>query len=492
MSRRRHAHRDGELLYHNVQVMAHSLRFIDAAVAAFASTLLVWYGLVGGADAGGEYRYALTLFALSFFLAFLVVAERMRIYFARRTEELANELFVVSEVGLYACCIAGVVAEIWGGGLPRYSYLQALGAAVIAVPTMRLAMRFTIRRLRRRGGDCRVWLIVGHNNRSGDLAQTIFANPHFGIRVEEIVDIDDGSERESPERREFMANPPAGVALRVLDDVEQIRAILATRVIDEVVVTLPVRSCYDTISRILDICCAAGTSVRLRPQSFETAGYATEVTFVGKIPMVTHYSGPSSYRHLLLKRVIDVIGAGVGLVLMAPFLAIVAVAVKLDSRGPIFFRQTRVGLHGRLFEMIKFRSMVKDALAQRDKLAGVNERDGTAFKIRNDSRITQFGKWLRKYHVDEFPQLWNVLVGDMSLVGPRPLPVKEAHGNEWWQRRRLTMPPGLTCLWQIEDRNMPFREWMELDIAYIDRWSVWLDLKVIARTFATVMRGNGW
>ena len=159
----------------------------------------------------------------------------------------------------------------------------------------------------------------------------------------------------------------------------------------------------------------------------------------------------------------------------------------------MLFRQTRVGLHGRHFEMIKFRTMAKDALAQRNDLAYRNERDGTAFKIRNDARITPVGKRLRKYHADELPQLWNVLVGDMSLVGPRPLPVAEAHGNEWWQRRRLTMPPGLTCLWQLEDDpKMPFLEWMRLDMAYIDRWSIWLDVKVIIRTFATVMRGNGW
>jgi lipopolysaccharide/colanic/teichoic acid biosynthesis glycosyltransferase len=152
-----------------------------------------------------------------------------------------------------------------------------------------------------------------------------------------------------------------------------------------------------------------------------------------------------------------------------------------------------VGLHGRHFQLVKFRSMVKDAPAQREQLAADNERDGTAFKIRNDARITSVGRWLRKYHLDEFPQLWNVLVGDMSLVGPRPLPVKEAHGNEWWQRRRLSMPPGLTCLWQVEDDpGIPFHEWMELDMAYIDKWSIWLDLKLIALTFGTVLRGRGW
>jgi exopolysaccharide biosynthesis polyprenyl glycosylphosphotransferase len=481
------------LLYHNVQVMAHSLRFIDALAAVSASTVLVWLGLETAA-ARDVYRPAVEIFASANLIAFLVIAERMRIYFARRTEDVAGEVFAVSEVGLYSGCIAAVTTEIWGGGLPNYSYLQALGAALLVLPTLRLAMRFTIRRLRRHGGDYRVWLIVGHNDRSLGLADAILANPHFGIRIAEIVDIDDGSGGDSPERRKFEAHPLPGVKLRVVKSVEEIRESVAASVIDEVAVTLPMRTHYDTVSRILEICCGAGISVRIRPQAFEVLGFSTEVSHIGNVPMITHYNGPSNYAQLLVKRVIDVVGAAIGLLALSPFFLAIAAGVKLGSPGPVFFRQTRVGLHGRHFALIKFRSMVKDAQAQRDKLAPENERDGTAFKIRNDARVTPIGKWLRKYHIDEFPQLWNVLVGDMSLVGPRPLPVKEAHGDEWWQRRRLTMPPGLTCLWQIEDdaMTMPFRQWMALDMAYIDRWSIWLDLKLIFRTFATVMRGNGW
>ena len=480
------------MLYHNVQVMGQSLRFVDASAAVCASTALVWYAIEVPSEREAL-RGAVQFFAISFLVSFLILAERLRIYFARRTEDITHELLAVSEVGLYSCCIAAVGTEIWGGGLPRASYLQALGAALFAAPTLRLVMRFTIRRLRRRGDDYRVWLIVGHNDRAADLARTILANPHFGIRIEEIVDIGDGSGTESPERRKFEANPPKGVKLRVIQEVEQLRDIVATQVIDEVVVTLPMRSHYDTVSRILQVCCGAGISVRVRPQAYDVLGFATELSHIGKIPMLTHYNGPSNYRQLAVKRVIDVIGSGAGLLILVPVFAFIAALIKATSRGPVFFRQTRVGLHGRHFELVKFRSMVKDAPAQRDLLDGSNERDGTAFKIHNDSRVTPVGKWLRKHHLDEFPQLWNVLVGDMSLVGPRPLPVKEAHGNEWWQRRRLTMPPGLTCLWQVEDDpRMPFHEWMALDMAYIDTWSIWLDLKLIALTFGTVLRGNGW
>jgi len=482
------------LLYHNVQVMAHSLRFIDAAAAACASAVLMTYGIDGGAHLADFLHPSVGLFGIVDFVAFLVIAERMHIYFARRTEDLLGELLAVSEVGLYSGSIAVVATEIWGGGLPPYSYLLALGATMLAPSAMRLAMRFTIRRLRRHGDDYRVWLIVGHNDRSAGLAAAIAANPHFGIRIAEIVDIDGDPNEISPERRKFELNPPPGVKLRVVKSVEEIRESVATGVIDEVAVTLPMRTHYDTVNKILEICCDAGISVRMRPQAFEVLGYSTEVSHIGKIAMLTHYNGPSNYVQLTIKRVIDVIGSAVGLVLLSPLFLVAAVAIKAGSRGPVFFRQTRVGLHGRNFELVKFRSMVKDAHVQRDSLDAENERDGTAFKIRNDARVTRVGKWLRKYHFDEFPQLWNVLVGDMSLVGPRPLPVKEAQGNEWWQRRRLTMPPGLTCLWQCEDdaMTMPFKQWMTLDMAYIDRWSLWLDMKLIVRTFATVMRGNGW
>ena len=481
------------MLYHNVRIMWHSLRFIDAGVAVAAACLLAWYGYPGSRPPSPVFQEGLQFYAVALLIAFLVLAQRLHIYVARRTEGIVHELFDVTEVGLYACCVAAAVTEIWGGGLPSYSYLQALAGVLFVLPAMRIAMRFIIRRLRRRGDDYRRWIIVGHNERSASLAKTILANPHFGVVIEEIIDLGGDEGASSPERRKFDADPPPGVKLRMIDSVEQIRNIVAERVIDEVVVTLPVRSHYDAVNRILEICCGAGISVRVRPQTFDILGYATEVSHVGKIPMLTHYNGPSNYPQLVLKRAIDVVGAGAGLVLMAPLFAVIAIAVKATSPGPVFFRQTRVGLHGRHFQLVKFRSMVKDAPAHRERLATENERDGAAFKIRNDARITPIGRWLRKYHLDEFPQLWNVLVGDMSLVGPRPLPVKEAHGNEWWQRRRLSMPPGLTCLWQVEDDPLiPFHDWMALDMAYIDKWSIWLDLKLIALTFGTVLRGKGW
>ncbi len=480
------------MLYHNVQVTAHSLRFIDSIALAGAAAG-AWRFLQGPGPVSWSQAEPMAFYVAVNFVAFLALGSRLKIYHARRTEEVAAELLLLCEVAFYSAALACLATQVSTDGIAGRAYGAMIGTGLATLVGLRVVMRMVIRRLRRKGGDARNWLIVGHNARAADLANEVLRNPHYGIRIEEIVDLADHPAKVSAERLKFQADPPVGVKLRVVDDVESIREIVSAGVIDEVVVTLPVRSCYDTVNRILGMCCGAGISVRIRPQAFETVGYTTELSYVGKIPMITHYNGPSNYGHLLVKRVIDVIGSGVGLMLLSPFFLVVAVLIKTGSPGPIFFSQMRVGLHGRHFRIFKFRSMVQNALAQRDQLAAANQRDGTAFKIKNDSRITPIGKWLRKYRIDELPQLWNVFIGDMSLVGPRPFPVGEAHGFEWWQRRRLTMPPGLTCLWQIrDDPKMPFQEWMELDMAYIDRWSLWLDLKLIFRTFGTVMKGNGW
>lgn len=476
------------MLYHNVQVMGHSLRVVDAAAVAGGALGVLWALAPGAEPAASVWVFGGLLGAY-----FAVLGERLHVYFARRTEDIGDELRALCEALAYAAGLACVTMEVFGFPLAGRRYLIALAGSAIALLGLRVLMRFTIRGLRRRGDDNRAWLIVGHNDRAADIAETILANPHFGIRIDEVVDIVD--EPAQGERRGARAasGALAGLKTRVLSSAEEIRGILQTRVVDEVVITLPVRSYYDRICDIVRICNEAGISVKLRPELLNMGSVFTEVSHVGKIPMVTHFNGPSDYRMLVLKRIVDVIGAAGGLIVLSPLLLVLAVLVKLSSPGNVLFYQTRVGLHGRRFRMVKFRSMVQDASKMRERIAGFNERDGTAFKIQNDFRITPIGRIMRKYRLDELPQLWNVLVGDMSLVGPRPFPVDEAIGFEWWQRRRLSMPPGLTCFWQAaDDPAMPIQQWMQLDMDYIDRWSLWLDMKLIWRTLATVARGRGW
>jgi exopolysaccharide biosynthesis polyprenyl glycosylphosphotransferase len=193
-----------------------------------------------------------------------------------------------------------------------------------------------------------------------------------------------------------------------------------------------------------------------------------------------------------IKRLIDVAASAAALLLLSPLLVLAALAVKLSSRGPVFYRQERVGMHGRTFQMLKFRSMVVDAEARRAALATKNERTGPVFKIASDPRVTRVGRVLRKYSIDELPQIVNVLRGDMSLVGPRPALASEVAHYEAWQRRRLSVRPGLTCVWQVSGRDqISFATWMLLDMRYIDHWSLWEDVRLLFRTLPVVLLGRG-
>ena len=208
--------------------------------------------------------------------------------------------------------------------------------------------------------------------------------------------------------------------------------------------------------------------------------------------MLTFSITPASDLQLLLKRVSDALLATVGLIALGVPMLVVAALVKFTSRGPVLFRQQRCGLNGRLFTCYKFRSMVADAESKQRGLEHLNEKDGPAFKISDDPRLTPIGGFLRRFSIDEWPQLWNVLRGDMSIIGPRPAVPSEVSQYKIWQRRRLRMRPGLTCLWAIRGRDaLDFDEWMQMDLEYIDRWSLLLDLQVLARTIPVVLAGKG-
>jgi len=209
-------------------------------------------------------------------------------------------------------------------------------------------------------------------------------------------------------------------------------------------------------------------------------------------PVLSLLSGPNAALALVMKRSIDIIAGVIGMILLAPLLGAIALAILVRDGRPIFYRQTRVGLQGRRFRLIKFRSMVPDAEGMLDALQSHNEIDGHAFKMTADPRVTKVGSFLRRSSLDELPQLWNVLVGEMSLVGPRPPLPREVAAYDIWHRRRLSMKPGITGLWQIEGRNLAeFDRWVQKDLEYIDRWSPWLDIQILLRTIPAVIRAEG-
>ena len=210
--------------------------------------------------------------------------------------------------------------------------------------------------------------------------------------------------------------------------------------------------------------------------------------------MLVFRSAPEASSHAILKQGMDFTGTVLGLILISPVMIGVAIAIKLTSQGPVFFKQMRSGLNGAPFTIYKFRTMVTNAEQLKHELAAMNEMTGPVFKVTSDPRVTPIGKWLRKFSLDELPQLFNILRGEMSIVGPRPLPVDETKRiNDAAPRRRLSVKPGLTCLWQVSGRSeiKEFKDWVRLDLEYIDNWSLWLDIKIILRTFPAVFRGSG-
>ncbi len=235
-----------------------------------------------------------------------------------------------------------------------------------------------------------------------------------------------------------------------------------------------------------------GVAVVIMSQLFDLKLSRAKSVKIGKIPAVEYSSAPVGKFSLSCKGLSDRIGALVGLILFLPIMIAAAIAIKIDSRGPIFFKQTRSGINGRTFKLWKFRTMVIEAEKKKAGLLAKNEMSGPVFKITNDPRVTKVGRYLRKYSIDEFPQFMNVLTGDMSLVGPRPPLPAEVADFEPWQHRKLSVKPGLTCLWQAGGRNdIDFEDWMKMDLKYIDDWSLWEDTKIIARTIPTVLKGSG-
>lgn len=270
-------------------------------------------------------------------------------------------------------------------------------------------------------------------------------------------------------------------------------AIISYEPVDEVIVALPLRRRRALIEKIVEACEEQGIMVRVRTDLFELRVARPQVDTIDGVPVVTIRSGPEDGWQLVLKRIIDFMGSLVLLILLAPFLLLVALLIRMDSPGPVLFAQERVGLNRRRFKLIKFRTMIQEADKKQEQFEALNEADGPVFKIKNDPRITRLGRFLRQFSIDELPQLLNVLKGEMSLVGPRPLPVRDVKLiDAQWHKRRFSVKPGLTCLWQVNGRSdVSFERWVRMDLEYIDTWSLALDLKILLKTIPVVFRGSG-
>ena len=333
--------------------------------------------------------------------------------------------------------------------------------------------------LRRRGIGVARALIVGAGEVARTVLRTIIARPELGFQVVGFVD-------DHPERGGTNIGP-----FRALGSLDNIPAILEREPVDEVIVTLP-WSDHPRILGVVQVCEARGVRPRIVPDLFQLSLSSVDVDDLGGIPLIGMRQPSLRGANALVKRVFD-LALGVPLALIVlPLAALIALAIKIDSPGPVMFKQTRVGLHGQHFSCYKFRSMRRTAEEEVEQLRDLNEASGPLFKIRDDPRRTRVGRFLRRISLDELPQLLNVLRGEMSLVGPRPPLPSEVEKYQHWHKQRLLARPGLSGLWQVSGRSdLTFDEMVLLDIYYIENWSLLLDLKILLRTVPKALSGDG-
>ena len=462
------------------------LRAFDLAlqVLSFASTTI----LVVYADGSISLREFLSirvsilncflfgLIALGWSLAFSLCG----VYQSRHeSQRETSSIFKATTLATAILVAIGAAANIRFITTPRFVLLFWAISSNLLVCS-RLILRYALTKLRRNERNLRHVLILGTNSRAVAFAQKIQARPEHGTHLLGFVD--------SPWHgfEDFRQT-----GFRLACEFPELEAFLRANVVDEVAMFFPLRSFYEHASRVAGLCQQHGIILRFDPDVFDLkrTHWNTE-EFEGAYHVCTEAHDSFA---MVIKRALDIVGAFTLLVLLSPLFLVVSLVIKFSAKGQVFFRQERIGMNKRRFNIYKFRTMIPGAEKMMAQLEQQNEMDGPVFKIKDDPRITKAGRFLRRTSIDELPQLFNVLIGDMSLVGPRPLPVRDFQGfNEDWQRRRFSVRPGITCLWQINGRNsITFEEWMQLDIRYLDEWSLWLDLEILARTIPAVFKGSG-
>ncbi len=346
----------------------------------------------------------------------------------------------------------------------------------------RLILRFILEQTRARGRNLRFILLAGTNKRVIDFAKDVRNKPELGYKLAGFVDTEWVCQTEEDLIKNFPLIQPDELVDYIRDNV-----------VDEVVVGYPMKSQYEQYHNVITLCMEQGINVRIIADLFFTRVAKSRIEFFEQTPTITMYTGTIDYGGLVVKRVLDIVLSAVLLVLLSPIFIIAALAIKIGSPGPVFFSQQRLGLNKRLFELYKFRTMVVGADKMQKDLEDQNEADGPVFKIKEDPRITPTGRFLRISSIDELPQLYHVLKGDMSLVGPRPLPIRDYQEfDQRWFTRRFSIRPGITCLWQVNGRSkISFSEWIELDLRYIDTWTLKLDLLILLKTIPAVFKGDG-
>ena len=415
-------------------------------------------------------------------IAWAYLSKCYRLYNSKRLVSFVREAKDVGKVTLSAMVIASFpILLIARHSVDPWEFLGALALQISYLILFRFSLRKALRYIRSRGYNSRNVVIIGSNARAARLAKEVEETPELGIKILGYVDAPNGDNHCG------YLEP-----YKLLGSVHDVKRILTEEVVDEVFITLPIKSFYSQIESIIQLCETVGIEAKISTELFNLHLAKSTISQYFNAAFIDLYTSPKLSWELMLKRIMDVSISSMIVVLLFPILLVVGLLIKATSKGPVFFRQQRVGYNGRIFTLYKFRTMVENAEALKHELWELNEMDGPVFKIRNDPRVTRIGRVLRKTSIDEIPQLINVLRGDMSLVGPRPPLPSEVNQYDLKDRRRLSMKPGITGIWQVCGRNVvPFEEWMEMDRQYIDQWCLWLDLKILTKTVPAVLRGTG-
>lgn len=408
-------------------------------------------------------------------------------YRSHRTVPLVEEartIFQVCAMGVAIFALAVFTLRLdtllLGGDELSRAWIALVGALSCGLLlTEKLALRTVSRYVRYRGFNYRTVLIVGTSPGALDLADSIYGHRYWGFKILGFVTHPD----QPPE--------PLPRGYELLGTIDDIPRIVDETAVDDVLFCVSRRD-LDRMEDLFLSLHEQGIRTRFALNLFPHVKTRTRLEELDGVPLLTFSTAPESPLPLLAKRAMDICLSLVLMALSLPVLMGVVLMIKLTEGGRVLYSQTRCGLNGRKFTLYKIRTMVEDAENRQQDLMHLNEMTGPVFKLSRDPRVTAFGRFLRRFSLDELPQLWNVLRGDMSLVGPRPPIPDEVARYQRWQRRRLSMKPGLTCLWQISGRNeLDFDRWMELDLQYIDSWSPWLDLQILLKTVPAVLSGRG-
>lgn len=423
--------------------------------------------------------WSLLVFLSVFAASLVLTSKRLHLYTPTRISNTLNE----QRLSMQACATAGLVLTgtlylFKAVTVPRSVVLITVGLVAVILGVRRLLYRFTLYHRYDRGVGTRNVLIVGTGPEAHALRHHLESIRHLGYTFKGFIDMQD----QAPSNRQDIRD--------VVGTFETLFQRARALFVDEIFFTSQCE--HGLMQNALEHARTHGIDLRIIPEMYGGLAWNSPIEYIGQFPTIPLHRGHVPELGLIFKRSFDVMFSTLFLLVFSPLLLIIAIAVKLDSPGPAFYRSERIGKKGRVFRCIKFRTMVRDAEGRRAELAHMNERDGVLFKISNDPRITNVGRFLRKYSLDELPQFFNVLKGDMSVVGPRPPIASEVKEYKLSHLRRLDVTPGITGLWQVQGRQDPsFASYVSMDVNYIDNWSIWLDFKIIVRTVGVIFAGTG-